>query len=273
VAAYAAEALPAGAEPTVVPYRRLGDVRNESQTAGMIVERDVDCGIVYQRLRRRLMATVRSLDSDVLALTVPATPAWSVRDAVAHVIGIAHDLNAQRFDVIDPDEWTARQVRERRDATIDDLEVEWDREAPRFEEGLRLMGYEVGSHFVGDLLHHAADIHHAVGLERIDDDDEALAVGLDFYLDRCHQDLVAHDRGSLGVQAKDPPRDRWTLGASSEVATLEATRYELFRALGGRRSQRQLRAMTWTGDVDEVVGLLTSYPPPIHDLIETSSTS
>ena len=238
----------------------------------MIVERDVDCGIVYQRLRRRLMATVRSLDSDVLAVTVPATPAWSVRDAVAHVIGIAHDLNAQRFDVIDPDEWTARQVRERRDATIDDLEVEWEHEAPRFEEGLRVMGYEVGSHFVGDLLQHAADIHHAVGLEPLDDD-EALAVGLDFYLDSCHRALMAHDRGSLAVQATDPPRDRWTLGAGGEVATLEATRYELFRTLGGRRSERQIRAMTWTGDVDAVAGLLTSYAPPIDDLIETSSTS
>jgi hypothetical protein len=133
--------------------------------------------------------------SDVLARTVPATPAWSVRDAVAHVVGIAHDLNAQRFDVTDPDTWTARQVRERRDASIDDLEAEWDREAPRFEDGLRLMGYEVGNHFVGDLLQHLADIEHAAGLDPIDDD-EALAVGLDFYLDTCHQDSVAHDRGS-----------------------------------------------------------------------------
>jgi len=238
----------------------------------MIVERDVDCGLVYQRLRRRLMATVRSLDSDALALTVPATPAWSVRDVVAHVIGIAHDLNAERFDVTDSDEWTARQVRERRDASIDDLEAEWDHEAPRFEEGLRVFGYEVGSHFVGDLLQHVADIHHAVGLDPIDDD-EALAVGLDFYLDTCHQALVAHDRGALGVQATDPPRDRWTLGAGREVATLEATRYELFRAIGGRRSQRQLRAMSWTGDVDAVAGVITSYAPPVHDLVETSSTA
>jgi uncharacterized protein (TIGR03083 family) len=245
---------------------------NESQTAGMIVERDVDCGIVYQRLRRRLMATVRALDSDALEITVPATPAWSVRDAVAHVVGIAHDLDAQRFDVTNPDEWTARQVRERRDATIEGLEVEWEHEAPRFEEGLRLMGYEVGSHFVGDLLHHAADIHHALGLER-PDDEEAVAVGLDFYLDTFHQVLAAHGRGSLGVQATDPPRERWTLGEGSEVATLEATRYELFRALGGRRSHRQLRATAWTGDVDAIAGMLTSYPPPIHDLIETSSIS
>jgi hypothetical protein len=100
-----------------------------------------------------------------------------------------------------------------------------------------------------------------------------MAVSLDFYLDPCHQVLAAHDRGSLGVRATDPPRERWTLGAGSEVATLAATRYELFRALGGRRSQHQLRAMTWTGDVDAIAGMLTSYPPPIHDLIETSSIS
>jgi hypothetical protein len=223
-------------------------------------------------LRRRPVATGRWLDGEALEITVPATPAWSVADAVAHVVGIAHDLNAQRFDVTDPDEWTARQVRGRCDATIDDLEVAWEHEAPRFEEGLRLMGYEVGSHFVGDLLHHAADIHHAVGLER-PDDEEAMAVSLDFYPDPCHQVLAAHDRGSLGVRATDPPRERWTLGAGREVATLAATRYELFRALGGRRSQHQLRAMTWTGDVDAIARMLTSYPPPIHDLIETSSIS
>src|SRR5262245_17410018 len=238
----------------------------------MIVERDADCGLVYQRLRRGLIATVRLLDSQALGRTVPATPAWSVRDVVAHVIGIARDLNAERFDVVDSDEWTARQVRERRDATIDDLEAEWDHEAPRFEEGLRLFGYEVGSHFVADLLQHVDDIHHAVGLDPIDDG-EALAVGLDFYLDSCHQALVAHDRGALGVQATDPPRERWTLGAGREVATLEATRYELFRAIGGRRSRRQLRAMSWTGDVDEVAGVITSYAPPVHDLVETSSTA
>jgi hypothetical protein len=50
-----------------------------------------------------------------------------------------------------------------------------------FEEGLRLLGYEIGSHYVGDLLQHMADVRHALGLGMIADD-EALAVGLDFYL-------------------------------------------------------------------------------------------
>jgi uncharacterized protein (TIGR03083 family) len=233
----------------------------------MIVEREVDCGLVYRRVRRRLMASLRSLDSHWLGTVVPATAAWTVRDVVAHLVGIASDLNAQRFDVTDPDEWTARQVHERREATLDELDVEWEREAATFEDGLRLMGYEVGSHFVGDLLHHASDIHHALGLARIGDH-EALVVGLDFYLGSCHRDLVAQDVGALGVQAIDPPEERWTLGTGSEVATLEAPRYELFRAFGGRRSERQLRAMDWTGDVDAVVAVLSRYPLPASDLVE-----
>ena len=141
------------------------------------------------------------------------------------------------------------------------------REAATFEDGLRLMGYEVGSHFVGDLLHHASDIHHALDLALIGDH-EALVVGLDFYLDSCHRDLVAQDAGALGVQAIDPPEERWTLGNGSEVATLEAPRYELFRAFGGRRSERQLRAKDWTGDVDAVVAVLSRYPIPANDLVE-----
>ncbi|HET9611940.1 MAG TPA: hypothetical protein VFP06_20160 [Acidimicrobiales bacterium] len=233
----------------------------------MMVERQVDCGVIYQRLRRRLIATLRSLDSRRLGAVVPATAAWSVRDAVAHVVGITSDLNAQRFDVTDPDEWTARQVHERQQATLDDLDVEWQREAVIFEEGLRLMGYEVGSHYVGDLLQHASDIHHALGLARIDDQ-EALAVGLDFYLDSCHRDLLAQDAGGLGVETSDSPEQRWLLGTGSEVATLKASRYELFRALGGRRSEHQLRAMDWIGDVDSVIGVLSRYPLPTSDLVE-----
>jgi hypothetical protein len=233
----------------------------------VIVEREVDCGLIYQRLRRRLIATLRSLESHRLGTVVPATAAWSVHDAVAHVVGIASDLNAQRFDVTDSDEWTARQVHERQQATLDDLDAEWQHEAVIFEEGLRLMGYEVGSHFVGDLLHHASDIHHALGLPRIDDH-EALAVGLDFYLDSCHRDLVAQDVGGLGVETSDSPQQRWTLGTGSEIATLKASRYELFRALGGRRSEDQIRAMDWIGDVDPLIGVLSRYPLPTSALVE-----
>lgn len=72
----------------------------------MIVEHDIDAPAAYDEKRRELVALARRLDDDELRTIERATPAWSVQDVLAHVIGIAADLNAQRFDG-DPDAWTA----------------------------------------------------------------------------------------------------------------------------------------------------------------------
>jgi hypothetical protein len=93
----------------------------------MIVARPVDCGELYDGKRHELVDLMRSLGDEDLATMVPATPAWSVSDVLSHVVGITADLNAQRFDVVDPDEWTARQVRERQGRSVDELAQEWDR--------------------------------------------------------------------------------------------------------------------------------------------------
>jgi uncharacterized protein (TIGR03083 family) len=227
----------------------------------VIAERDADCGALYRVKRRELLELAHGLSADELATAVPATPAWSVHDVVAHVVGIAADLNAQRFDVPDADAWTARQVRERRGATVADLEREWEREADRFEEGLRLLGYELGSHYVGDLLQHTQDVRSALGRGRIADD-EALAVAMDFYVDHFSQALAAAGAGAVEVRTGE---DAWTAGEGSVVATVEGARLELFRAFGGRRSESGVRALSWTGDVDRVLPHVSAYPMPASD--------
>ena len=234
----------------------------------MLVERDVDCGLAYQRVRRDLLARLGELSPAGLGTMVPATPDWSVHDVIAHVVGITHDLNHGEFGRDDPDEWTANQVRTRQAATLAELAAEWDAEAPTFEEGLRLLGYEIGSHYVGDLLHHIADIHHALGLGAIDDD-EALTMSLDFYLFSGHESLRDAGVGTLRISVSDTGAE-WVLGEGNEVARLAAQRFELFRVFGGRRSERQIRSLSWTGDVDVMVPLLSRYPLPTEDLMEAS---
>jgi len=224
----------------------------------VIAERAADCGALYRAKRRDLLALARTLGEDELATNVPATPAWSVHDVVAHLVGITADLNALRFDVPDADAWTDRQVAERRGTTVADLEREWEAEADRFEEGLRLLGYELGSHYVGDLLQHTQDVRSALGREPIADD-EALAVALDFYVDHFSQALVASGVGSVEVRTGD---ESWIAGAGAMVATVEAGRLELFRAFGGRRSEAGVRALAWTGDVDRVLPHVSAYPMP-----------
>ncbi len=195
---------------------------------------------------------------------VPATPAWSVHDVVSHLVGIAADLNASRVGPGDADVWTAEQVRTRRDRSIEQLDAEWEKEAQKFEEGLRVLGYEIGSHFVGDLLQHTADINHALGRGRLEDD-EALVVALDFYLDLFHQTLKAAAVGSVAVRILD---EEWTLGSGPVVATLTASRFEVFRCLGGRRSEHQIRALEWSGDLDTVLAFVSPYPLPTTDIVE-----
>jgi uncharacterized protein (TIGR03083 family) len=221
----------------------------------VIVERDVDCGALYRGKREELLSLVRSLDEGELRTVVPATPAWTVRDVVAHLVGIPADLNAQRFDAPDADAWTARQVAERRTASVCELEAEWEAEALRFEDGLRLLGYGIGSHYVGDLLQHSQDVREALGREDLADD-VALAVALDFYLDEFSQALAANGVGAVVVRVGD---DSWTAGAGDVVATVSASRLPLLRAFGGRLPTGSVRGLAWTGDVDRALPFVNAY--------------
>lgn len=127
---------------------------------------------------------------------------------LAHVVGITADLNAQRFGDGDGDAWTDAQVSTRRGRSIDDLAAQWDREAPIFEEGLRLFGYQFGAHYLGDLLQHTCDVEAALGRSPVRDDG-ALTVALDFYLDSLDDTLHRAGVGALTVRVGD---ESWTLG-------------------------------------------------------------
>ena len=229
----------------------------------VIPDRDIDCGEIYEQARRELIGLLQSSPAADLAAMVPATPAWSVHDVLSHLVGIAADLNAQAFDD-DSDRWTAAQVESRANHSLSELAAEWDREAPLFEDGLRVFGYDLGSHFVGDLLQHVGDVRHALGLVH-PADDETLAVALDSYFVTFEKSLEAAATGSVEIS---DGRDRWALGSGPVVASVTADRYELFRSLGGRRSAAQVRALTWSGDLDAVMPAVSAYPMPEAPIVE-----
>jgi uncharacterized protein (TIGR03083 family) len=151
---------------------------------------------VYEQVRHRFAALLVTLDASQLATRVPATPAWTVHDVVAHLVGLAADLNAQRFPADDDpggSAWNDAQISSRRVAPLDELLAEWDREGPTFAAGLQLFGRETECHFVGDLVTHVLDVA------------EALAVPFDVGADAVHMalehyDAFVHERlDALGV--------------------------------------------------------------------------
>ena len=78
----------------------------------------IDTGAVYERTKRAFVVTVTGADVDHV---VPATPAWTVRDVLAHVIGLAADLNAQRFPDPEDDGGVAWSAQQSQAATVRDL--------------------------------------------------------------------------------------------------------------------------------------------------------
>jgi len=217
----------------------------------------IDCADVYERQRLDLLAIVGALGDGGATAAVPATPTWSVHDVVAHLVGITADLGAGYFGVddADADAWTARQVASRRDRTMVELAAEWEDEAARFEDGLRLLGYEIGCHFVGDLVQHSLDVREATGAAPITDRD-ALVAALDHYLGAFHDALVQHAAGSVPVRSAG---EEWLTGSGPVVATISADPVVLLRSLGGRRTTDERGALAWTGDADRVRPLVNVY--------------
>ncbi|MGA7756343.1 MAG: maleylpyruvate isomerase family mycothiol-dependent enzyme [Ilumatobacteraceae bacterium] len=232
----------------------------------MLRERSIDPADLYRLERRAFVALLRTLSPEELTRTVPATPLWSVRDVLAHVVGITADLNAQRFGDGDADEWTATQVLSRRGASIDQLADEWEREGPTFESGLRIFGYDFGAHYLGDLLQHVLDVHAAIGRRPVLGDN--LVVASDFYL-RCFDEAL--NERSVGVVIVDVGDEQIVLGSGSPTVTLRASRLELFRALGGRRTHAEIAALEWSGNDAEAVDLVNCYTEPDHPLGERST--
>lgn len=81
-----------------------------------------DYGTIYRDVQGRIMSMVNSQNAST---PVPACPGWTVRDLVAHLAGVLDDLARNRLEGSGSDEWTARQVDERKDRSASGIMAEW----------------------------------------------------------------------------------------------------------------------------------------------------
>lgn len=168
-----------------------------------------------------LVALLETRDPDPAA-PVPATPAWTVRDVVAHLAGVGADMVAGRLDGAPGDAWTARQVAERSDRSLPDLVAELRSIRDEAVAAVAARGVAPPAF---DSAVHLADLHEALGLPA--PDPTAWAPILEAVADR-----VAPLRGTVPD-------------------------YELFRAAFSRRSRAQLQALAphFTPEEIELVGV------------------
>jgi uncharacterized protein (TIGR03083 family) len=217
----------------------------------------------YRAARGRITDLARNLDSAELATTVPACPEWTVHDTIAHVAGIAVAVTSGDFPSGDQQAWLDGLVDQRRGRATSDVLDEWNDASAATDAFLTNMG-PAGGQMVYDVVAHEHDIRHA--LDRPGGRDVSGVVACAHAMSRILESDLAK-AGLPAVRITSAGRT-WDVGDGEPALSIELEPFELIRVFGSRRSEQQLRALPWQGDLDRYLPALAHHPFPVSDLVE-----
>jgi len=217
-----------------------------------------DYAQAYRGVRGRVIEVVRDADDAALNAPAPATPEWRIRDIVAHLTGVCADVLAGNLDGVATDDWTSKQVTDRRDVPFDELLEEWEEKGTAIEAVMPDFPPIAAGQMVADSVTHEQDIRGALdtpGGRDSDALDGAFRWGA-IVLDGSEPLRLESEAGAVAVGEGDP------------VATVRTTRFELVRSYTGRRSLDQMRAYDWEGDPRPERLVLPIFSPRETPLVE-----
>jgi uncharacterized protein (TIGR03083 family) len=211
---------------------------------------------------------------------VPACPGWSVHDVLAHHVGVVSGLGSgdllgfTRFpDLLeqwrDPevaaqrDAMTARQVQLRRGRPVDELVEEWRsavdvvfpmmRGETPFPVNTAAFASAV---LINDVVVHEGDVRAALGLPRAPDS-VALSMALRGYAFSLGLRIASVGLAPLVLAYAG--KELALGGDGTRGARVTADRHDLVRAMAGRRTEEQIRSLSWDGDPTPYLPVLSEY--------------
>jgi uncharacterized protein (TIGR03083 family) len=248
---------------------------------------------LYLDTQDRVAALVADAGPEAATAPVPACPSWRVKDVVAHLTGLCADVLSGNIAGAATDEWTAAQVDARRQIPLAEVLAEWEDLAPKFAVMIDDFPGRYGNQVAADLAVHEQDLRGALGRPGARDS-EALTKGIDFLLSTVGDPgATALGLGPLEISADG---HSWIIGTgeaaagdpaaaietalmtkempspqrSDAKASLKGDRFELFRAMTGRRSAEQIRGFQWSTDPEPYLPLFAQGPFTLRtaDLVE-----
>jgi mycothiol maleylpyruvate isomerase-like protein len=236
-----------------------------------------DAAAAYRVVYGRVDALLRGR-AEAAELTVPACPAWTVRQTVAHLAGLAQDIVALNMEKKGTDSWTKAQVDRLDEYGIDELLDLWGQVIDAVTTMLPLAPQLSASQLVFDALTHEHDIRGALNEPGSRTGDLTFEVALGF--STTMGDQFIRQAGLTALELITPTIGSVQLGdpkSASGHVTLDTSDFEALRAQGGRRSVRQLLALPWHGDPTNLLPAFThlvsaftndGIRPPDNDLLE-----
>lgn len=215
----------------------------------------------WRSARQRVSELVSGLSDEQLRAPVPATPDWTARDLLAHMVGLGADV----IGGDEPDDhnssWTQAQVEARADRSVPELLEEWRTVAGPLVAWM----HEHGSRPLNDVVIHEQDLRGGVG-----EPGGRRSDGLFIVRER----MVARFASAVAdLPSVALAGEQWSWcssgAAEDAVVLVRASDFDLFRALTSRRTPDQMRAWTERGDVTPFLDAFAGLgPPPASPLSE-----
>lgn len=230
-----------------------------------------DAAAAYRLVYERVEALVRGRAA-VAELMVPACPAWTVHQTVAHLAGVAQDVVSVNMAGVASASWTQAQVDRLGHNSTEELLDLWGQSIDLLTTQLSQGTPELAAgQLVFDVLTHEHDIRGALGEPGPRAGDLSYQVALGFLATMF--DLAFRHTGQTAMRLTTPSIGTVQLGdpdAATDQLAVEVSDFDALRAFGGRRSVRQLSALPWQGEPPNPPPAARNHAirPPHDDLIE-----
>jgi len=243
-----------------------------------------DIAAAFRDIRQSLTEQLLDLDDGAWDTPIPVRREWTVKDTLGMLAGFAEALIEGHWNEDYSDAWADKDLRLRlqerfqemidlrRDRSGEEVLKEWTGLAPRME---RMMSgqdaFPPGIHpfaawtYLWAVVQNAHNIWTALGVASKDRDSEATTLCLESAVYWLDMRLQAKAIPALRVRTG---QEEWVIGDGIPQATVTAPRFELFRALSGRRSLDQIRAFSWDGDPKPYLTVFSPFEPPLEAIIE-----
>jgi uncharacterized protein (TIGR03083 family) len=208
----------------------------------------------YAGAQARVVGLVAELPAERTDANVPGTPKWTVLELLSHMVGAPTDMLVGNLEGAGGPAWTQAQVDARRRRSVADLLEEWDAVMGRLDTAIR--AGEVSAPASFDVITHEQDLRGAIGAE-VTPDPLAVRFVTEGFAARVEH--VVAKAGLPPLEIRDPAAG-WSAGTPGGVV-VEASEFEIFRSLTGRRSGRQVSSLAWSADPGPYLDLLSPFGP------------
>ncbi len=213
----------------------------------------------WTRAQARVIELTQGLSAVQAAVPVPACPDWTVRELLAHVIGLDADVLADAEDDDHNAVWTQAQVDARAGRSVAELLAEWRPMTGPMQAWMA----ERGTRPMGDVVIHEQDLRGALGAPGARDT-PGLAVLRERFAGRVVGAVQAAGLAPVALVGGS-----WRTGPEDAQVVVSASDFDLARAVLSRRSAAQLRSWTTRGDVDPYLACFQTLGPlPATDLTD-----